>query len=142
MRACKTKSFGLGLRPMPAWTANRKIRIAAFLLGGLTVMALRLLLYDEARKSPKLFNPPSLLFDSLMLFVFINIAFFIANLVKSLASVRGSDDEQHVQHVVAPAFEGQITDDALQRWRLPPYFFSLGIVAASALILVISFLRK
>ena len=142
MLCLQDEEFWIGIRTMATWIANRKIRIASFVLGGLTVLALRLLLYDEVQRSPKLFNPPSLLFESLMLFVFINIAFFIANLIKSLASVRGSDDEQHVQHVVAPAFEGQITDDALQRWRPAPYFFSLGIVAASALILVISFLRK
>jgi len=128
--------------PMRTWITNPKIRIAAFLLGAATVTLLRLSLYDEVQKSPKILHPPLLLFDSFMLFVFINMLFFGLNVIKSLASVRGSHDEQHVREVVEPVFQGHITDDALQRWRLLPYFFSLGIVAASAVILLLFLLRK
>jgi len=127
---------------MRTWMTNPKIRIAAFVLGAITVTVLRLSVYDEVQKSPRVFHPPLLFFESFMLFVFINMVFFGVNVIKSLALVRGSHDEQHVREVVEPAFQGHITDDALQRWRLLPYFFSLGIVSASAVILLLFLLRK
>ena len=127
---------------MSKWMTTPKVRVAALVLGAVTVTVLRLSLYDEVQKSPKLFHPPLLLFESFMLFVLINIVFFGVNVIKSLASVGGSHDEQHVQEALEPALQGHITNDALQRWRQLPYFFSLGIVAASALMLMMWLLRK
>jgi hypothetical protein len=120
---------------------HRKIKIAAFVLGGLTVLLLRLWLYDDVQRQPKQFHAPFLFFLSLVGYFILNILGFTWNVFKSLASVRGSKDEQEVEHVMEPAFRGHIEDEKILRFMEIPVLVSFGTIAASTLILLTFILR-
>jgi len=124
-----------------AGMTHRNIKIAAFVLGGLMVFLLRLWLYDDVQRQPKQFHPPLLFFLSLMGYVFLNILGFAWNVFKSLASVRGSKDEQEVEKVMEPAFRGHIEDQAILRFMKIPVLLSVGTIAASTLILLAFIVR-
>jgi hypothetical protein len=120
---------------------HRNIKIAAFVLGGLMVFLLRLWLYDDVQRQPKQFHPPLLFFLSLMGFFLLNILGFAWNMLKSLASVRGSKDEQAVENVMEPAFRGHIKDETILRFMEIPVLVSYGTIAASILLLLIFIVR-
>jgi len=120
---------------------HRNIKISAFVLGGLSVVLLRFWLYHDVQREPKQFHPPLLFFLSLMGFLILNILGFAWNVFKSLASVRGSKDEQQVQNVMEPAFRGHIEDETILRFIEIPVLFSLGTIAASTLILLAFIVR-
>jgi hypothetical protein len=120
---------------------HRKIKTAAFVLGGMTVFLLRLWLYDDVQRQPKQFHPPLLFFLSLMGFFLLNILGFAWNVFKSLASVRGSKDEKEVENVMEPAFRGHIKDQTILRFMQIPVLVSFGVIAASTLILLAFIVR-
>jgi hypothetical protein len=68
-------------------------------------------------------------------FFLLNILGFAWNVFKSLASVRGSKDEQEVERIMEPAFRGHIKDEAILRFIEIPVLLSFGTIAASTLIL-------
>ncbi len=117
---------------------NRNLKIGLFVFGGATITLLRILLYEGSQRSPKLFHPPLLLFESFILFVLVNAVFFGLNVLKTLNAARHRRDAD-VREMLGPAAQGQITDEVLQRWCVAPYFVSLGILAASAIIFAFSF---
>jgi hypothetical protein len=120
---------------------HRKIKIAALVLGGLMVFLFHLRIYDDVQRQPKQFHPPLLFFLSLIGYFILNILGFAWNVFKSLASVRGSKDEQEVQDVMEPAFRGHIEDETILRFIEIPVLVSLGTIAASTLILLAFIVR-
>jgi len=106
------------------------------LAGGVLVSAIHFSLYDPLHKSPTLLRPALLIYCSAVLFLAVNLFTFVFNVFKSLASIRGSKDEQHIQEVMEPAFQGRITDVQLLRWTDMPFFVSLGALIAAIFIFV------
>jgi hypothetical protein len=109
---------------------NRNAKLGFFVLGCGLLVVVRTLLYDGVQKSPKLFHPPLLLWESLLLFVFVNAIFFSLSILKAMRSTRNGG-EQEARGVLEPASRGEITEQGLQRWRVAPYFVSLGILVSS-----------
>ena len=124
-----------------AGMTHRKIKIATFVFGGLMIVVLRLWLYDDVQRQPKQFHPPLLFFLSLLGFVFLNILGFAWNVFKSLASVRGSKNDQEVENVMEPAFHGDIKDETILRFMEFPVLLSFGTIAGSTLILLTFIVR-
>src|ERR1044071_2443529 len=92
---------------------NRPTRFAALLAGGFVLAVVHFLFYDPVDRSPPLLRPALLIYDGVVLFLAVNLFTFAVNIFKSLASVRGSKDERHVQEVMEPAFQGRIIDERL-----------------------------
>jgi len=113
---------------------TRSISIAAFVIGAIALAAIQIGNYDSVHKSPKHLSPPLLFFDCVMLFVGVNLIAFAINIFKSAASVRGSKDEQLIEEVMNPAFQGNITDERILRYTAIPFFVTLGAVIAAALV--------
>jgi hypothetical protein len=113
-------------------------RLVSLLAGGVLITIFHFAFYDPLHKSPSLLRPALLIYCSAFLFLAVNFLTFAVNVFKSLASIRGSKDEQHIQEVMEPAFQGRITDIQLLRWTDIPFFVTLGTLIAAIFILVFS----
>lgn len=111
-------------------------RLVSFLAGGVLLTIVHFAFYDSLHKSPTLLRPSVLIYCSAVLFLAVNVFTFGFNIFKSLASIRGSKDEQQIQEVMEPAFQGRITDVQLLRWTDIPFFVSLGALVAAIFIFV------
>ena len=113
-----------------------RTRLISFLAGGVLVTAIHFSFYDPLHKSPTLLRPAVLIYWGGVLFLGVNVFAFLVNIFKSLASIRGSKDEHHIQEIMEPAFQGRIADVKLLRWTDIPFFVSLGTLVAGILIFV------
>src|SRR6266481_2020031 len=121
------KAFCCGRSRCDNMTSSRT-RLISSLAGGVLVSAIHFSLYDPLHKSPTLLRPALLIYCSPVLFLAVHLFTFVFNVFKSLASIRGSKDEQHIQEVMEPAFQGRITDVQLLRWTTCHSSYHLGLL--------------
>src|SRR3954471_24091510 len=113
---------------------TRPTRITALVAGGVVLTIVHFVFYDPVDKSPTFLRPGLLIYDGVVLFLAINLFAFAVNIFKSLTSLRGSKDEQHIQEVLEPAFQGRISDQRLLHYTDIPFFASLGAIIAGVLV--------